>query len=350
MKMLIKKITTCWFIHLLIVWFVTVSYVVISYVYEVSLHGNYHFNQDGSPVSAWQYFLNHTFRYDMLVLAFALLLAEINYQILFKMLKWALFILSCLIFAFVAFVILALGHPRTIEVFGLLSGAGPILFMALYALVYALVRDYFYQYNRKKDLDLQHSQNELDALKAQLNPHFLFNSLNYLYGTALKENAMQTADGVDKLSDLLRYTVNGMQHNEVALTDEIHFIKNYLSLQKARIPQKKSIKVSVEINVAEEGFKIAPLLLLTFIENAFKHGISMDEECFVDLCIHVKNGWLNLQIVNSIVKTSSQLKHSNTGLATTQKRLELLYPDNYSLKLDDNHTSYSASLKIKLNI
>jgi hypothetical protein len=221
MKVLIKKITTCWLIHFLIVWFVTVSCVVISYVYKTNLHGNYHFNQDGSPVSAWQYFLN-TFRYDMLVLAFALLLAEINYQILFKRLKWALFILSCLIFAFVAFVILALGHPRTIEVFGLLSGAGPILFMALYALVYALVRDYFYQYNRKKDLDLQHSQNELDALKAQLNPHFLFNSLNYLYGTALKENATQTADGVDKLSDLLRYTVNGMQHNEVALTAEIH--------------------------------------------------------------------------------------------------------------------------------
>lgn len=348
MKATLRNTLIGWLRHFLVfATFLNISAALNYFFGEAELHADY-LGIKQKFIHLITYLIHKNLHRDMLALAGILLLIDINYQYVFKKTSWIIFFLCCLSCGLLAFAIKVVGSQNALYPVTFFSLLGPILLISAYACSYALVRDYFYRYNRKKDISLQQSQNELDALKAQLNPHFLFNSLNYLYGTALKENAIQTADGIDKLSDLLRYTVNGMKQNFVALTDEIQFIENYLALQKARLPLKESIKVNVQINLPQNGLQVAPLLLLSFIENAFKHGINMDEDCYVDLRITIEKNWLTMQITNSIVKAGSQFKSSNTGLGTTRKRLDLLYPNNYSLDLTDNGTTYSATLKLNL--
>jgi sensor histidine kinase YesM len=349
MKLRIRKILFNWLAHFGMVWVVINLFTVVPYIYYVNRNGNYLFHDDKTPVSAWEYFFQGNFRYDIIVVALFLLLAEINYTYFFAKLKWHQFAAGGLLISILSFLVLALHRPEALKVSGIWSAAQPILLMAAYAIVYGIIRDYFYQLKHKKELQLQQTENELNALKSQLNPHFLFNSLNYLYGTALKESAPVTADGIDQLSDLLRYTITGMHTNFVPLEEEIQFINNYLALQKARLPGKEDIIIDVQINVVEPGWKIAPLLLLTFIENAFKYGISMNEHSNVNIMLNISKGCLTLQVVNKIIKGHSQVKGSNTGIKSTLKRLELLYRGRYKLANSNTGTDYEVSLQLQLN-
>lgn len=224
-----------------------------------------------------------------------------------------------------------------------------IFFTGIYALLYSLMRDYLRLLFIKKEMALQQSINQLDALKAQLNPHFLFNSLNYLYGTALKEQASQTAEGIGQLADMMRYTVHGIQENFVPLTNELHFTRNYLAMQCARLPLTKHIHVTtyvVDTDNTTDNLLIAPLLLLPFIENAFKYGITMDEDCFVTIRIELHEKVLTLYTVNSINHRLSTHSGTNTGTSNAIQRLKLLYPDKYSLNQKQTGGEYSVQLTI----
>jgi sensor histidine kinase YesM len=349
MKPRIRKILFNSLAHFGLVWAVINLFIVVPYIYHVNRYGNYIFHDDKTPVSAWEYFVQSSLRYDMIVVALFLLLAEVQYVYFFARLKWYLYAVGSLLVSILSFVVLVLHNPVALKLSGIWSATQPILLMTAYATVYGILRDYFYQLKHKKALQLQQTENELNALKSQLNPHFLFNSLNYLYGTALKESAPVTADGIDQLSDLLRYTITGMHTNFVPLEEEIQFINNYLALQKARLPAKEDITVDIHIAPAEPGWKIAPLLLLTFIENAFKFGISMDEHSNVNISLTINNGWLTLQVVNKIIKGHSQVKGSNTGIKSTLKRLELLYPGRYKLANSNTGTDYKVLLEVQLN-
>ncbi|PTS92074.1 hypothetical protein DBR11_27640 [Pedobacter sp. HMWF019] len=222
--------------------------------------------------------------------------------------------------------------------------------MAAYAFIYAIVRDYYHQNKNRKLNRIQQADNELHALKAQLNPHFLFNALNYLYGTALKEKAPDTAEGIDIMSDMMRYTIHGMHENFVPLVEELKFIENYLKLQQVRLPEKDNIKISTQIVSDDRNhqLKIAPLLLLPFIENAFKYGISMDNQCEVQVKVIVVENELNMEVFNTIVQNRAEVKGNNTGIKNTTKRLDLLYQDSYQLDQKSTGLDYKVSFWLKL--
>ncbi|UEG54227.1 histidine kinase [Mucilaginibacter daejeonensis] len=301
--------------------------------------------------------LGHLFRYlahkdlsaEMLVLAIALLLIELNYQYIFNRYPRWMYILTSLIgsWAVVQILYFRIHQRYQIEV-PVTARLLPIISAAAYAIAYAFVRDHYDQRSMIKALDLQRTRNELNALKAQLNPHFLFNGLNYLYGTALKEDAPTTAEGIVKLSELLRYTVHGIDHDLVPLKDEIAFIHNYLDLQKARLPTNGRITVDTQISTDNGDLIIAPLLLLTYIENAFKYGISNDEECLIRLLISQQYGTLTMELTNTIVRTSTLFSTSNTVLSTAQKRLELLYPERHQLQIEHDQHLFKVKLKLDL--
>lgn len=323
-------------------------FTVLPYILYVKTNGYYIFHEDKSPVSIWEYFIHRNFSYDMTLALLFLLLVEINYVYLFAKVRWYLFACSCLLIGIIPFALLLI-HKENIRMSGSLLEVKPTLLMAAYAFTYALIRDYFYHLKHKKTLQLQQVQSELNMLKSQLNPHFLFNSLNYLYGTALKEGAALTAGGIDQISDLLRYTIAGMHADFVPLEEEIHFIENYLALQKARLPEKENIVVGLQISAAEKDWKIAPLLLLTFIENAFKYGISMDGASNVNINLTVYNGRLTLKADNTIIKGHHEIKGNNTGIKSALKRLKLLYPDKYTFESSTDGTVYSISLQLLLH-
>ena len=203
----------------------------------------------------------------------------------------------------------------------------------------------FYK-NQQKYLKLNEQKKtaELTALKHQLNPHFLFNTLNNLYALAIKKSD-QTPEVIEKLSDMLDYMLYRTNETFVPLRKEIELIENYLSLEKVRYG--KRVKISFE-NTIENEVKIAPLLLLTFIENAFKHGVSQElKEAYINISIIAKNNNIVFTIENSKSKTAIEKRNEQCiGLKNVKKQLELLYTDNYNLEIDDKVDSYKVVLKL----
>lgn len=320
--------------------------------YAISLgKGEYYLRYvDGTYVTVWQYFLNNNIHdRDMLLLFIMLFFVECNYQFVFRKVKLPFFIISCLSLSVIFyFIFRILFWHEEIRLANLDANFLSLLFISGYALLYAFMRDYFYQMRHRKDLLLQQSRSELQALKAQLNPHFLFNSLNYLYGTALKEKATLTADGVDRLSQMMRYTITGMHHNLVSLSNEITFIEHYLALQRVRLPPSENIKINVRINAPAQDLDIAPLLLLPFIENAFKYGVSMDKPCVINIDIDLSGNMLSMRVLNQILAAHTD-EGNKTGIKNTIKRLNLLYPGRHHLECKATASDYKVALTVNLH-
>jgi hypothetical protein len=343
-----KKLLTNWMAHFLIMWIAITVFTLIPYLYHVHIWGNYIYNTNGTPVSGFQYATN--LNKDLFVVALFIFLTEAVRQFLFKKYHFIVFIAGCLLTGMISCAGIVYLRPQVFQQQGKLSAIEPILYISVYAFVYAIVRDYYLQNKNRKLRRIQQSENELHALKAQLNPHFLFNALNYLYGTALKEKASDTAKGIDLMSDMMRYTIHGMHENFVPLVEELKFIENYLELQQVRLPEKHSIKINTKvISDDHQQHKVAPLLLLPFIENAFKYGISMDNPCEVLVKVIVVENELHLEVFNTIVQNRAQVKGNNTGIKNTIKRLDLLYPDRYKLNQENTGLDYKVLLSLKLS-
>ncbi len=340
MKVKLKALLSGWAIHSGI--FLAGFFLFYAERYITSTHAYF------KRTPPWEYFIRHAFySTDYLHLLLSLLFIEINYRYFFKKLRLPVFVLICLLVGVCSLALIWIFNFERFQKWGVPYQLA--FYVAGYALVYAIIRDYIHKIRHKKDIQLQQSKSELDTLKAQLNPHFLFNSLNYLYGTALTEQAPQTANGIDKLSEMMRYTITGIHENYVLLENELNFMEHYLELQQARLPQKDSIKIDIQITRSTKEQQIAPLLLLPFIENAFKYGISMDEPCFVTIKILVVGSSLYMEISNSISSKPIEIKGNNTGIKNAIKRLNLLYPDNYKLSQTDNGNEYKTLLTLKLN-
>ncbi|MFO7658143.1 MAG: histidine kinase [Bacteroidales bacterium] len=188
---------------------------------------------------------------------------------------------------------------------------------------------------------------ELRALRAQVNPHFLFNSLNVLYSLALK-NAKETPETIIKLSDILRYVIYDSNKEKVSIKSEVELINNYLSLQEHRIDKTSIINFDTEI---QNDLKIAPMLFLPLVENSFKHGIKGDiSNTFVNIKIKTKNKTVHFEIENNKGTSDNhdQNRDSGIGLTNIKKRLKLLYPDKHALTIKDDEHKFKVSLKINL--
>lgn len=204
-----------------------------------------------------------------------------------------------------------------------------------------------YYKNQQKFLKLSEQKKtaELTALKNQLNPHFLFNTLNNLYTLALQKSD-KTPEVISVLSDILDYILYRCNEKYVSIGKEIELIENYITLEKLRYG--KRAKVSFEMSINEE-VKIAPLILLTFIENAFKHGISQEiKEGVIDIRLSSDANEIIFKIENSIPNSSQMEENTNDsiGLLNVNKQLELLYPSNHELKIDHKKEHFSVELKL----
>ncbi len=210
----------------------------------------------------------------------------------------------------------------------------------LLLLMYKFYRDQ----QRLSKINEQKKTAELTALKHQLNPHFLFNTLNNLYALALKKSD-QTPGVIEKLSNILDYMLYRCNDNFVSLQKEIEMIENYLMLEKIRYGKRVNISFEKEV---DKEVKIGPLLLLTFIENAFKHGVTQElQEAFISIKIHLHLGQIIFNIENSKSKNGVERDDkSSIGLNNVKKQLELLYAQNYSLWIKDELNNYSVNLKL----
>ena len=187
---------------------------------------------------------------------------------------------------------------------------------------------------------------QLSSLKSQINPHFLFNTLNSIYVTAI-DKSPTTAEMVQKLSQMMRYTMKDTQNDFVPLEDELQYLQNYIDLQKVRL--ENSIKLSFTITGKVEEQSIAPMLMLPFIENAFKYGVNAEENSSIIIDINIDEDNLYLYISNNKVQVQTLTNESSgLGIENTRSRLHLLYPKQHNLKIDDAEKQFLVSLHIKL--
>lgn len=191
---------------------------------------------------------------------------------------------------------------------------------------------------------------ELNFLKAQINPHFLFNTLNTAYASASLYGDTRTAGIIDRLSYLIRYMLYESNEDRVLLQQEIRYIENYIELQQHRISDE--IKADIRfLHTIDAPQYIAPLLLLPFVENAFKHGIRLDEPSYIDIQLTVTKDILSFSVKNSNGGTPVTVipQVGGVGLTNVKKRLSLLYPAGHQLHINNHPSHFDIRLEINLN-
>ena len=199
-------------------------------------------------------------------------------------------------------------------------------------------------------LDKEQKENELRHLKAQLNPHFLFNTLNNLYGLSVAES--KNLPGLMlRLSDLLRYSLYDTNSHYVAVQKEIDYLCNYVELERIRL--SGDAKIVFDIQGIVTGRYIAPLLMIVFIENAFKHFSAEKEgKAFIHIVLLIKEGKLQLKVTNSVdpdfIPVRAVKRRGGLGLENVRQRLDLIYPGQYHLNINKDRNTFETQLVIEL--
>jgi sensor histidine kinase YesM len=209
----------------------------------------------------------------------------------------------------------------------------------------------------QKELNDSHLQGqqkttEFDLLQSQLSPHFLFNTLNNLYGISIEQHE-RIPPLLLKLSHLLRYSVYGGKKQMVTLTEELDYIKTYIEFEQIRISDRLILKTNIA-QVTDSTIKIAPMVLIVFIENAFKHAKNtIAQKIYIAVDLQVADGFINFSVVNSYNEEVNQAQtkdeHSGIGLTNTIKRLNLLYGNSYELQQHSGNDVYQVQIKLKIN-
>lgn len=195
---------------------------------------------------------------------------------------------------------------------------------------------------------------ELNTLKTQISPHFFFNSLNTVYGFALTEESPRTAEAITKLSDLMRFAIYHGDKKQIPLETELEYLSDYIDMQRLRInPIKHDLQYRVDGEAND--LQIAPLMLITLIENAFKHGISMSQESYIHIDLFILDKGLILTVENSVhpkdlvaVGGNAVIKESGVGLVNTRERLNLLYSGKHEWRIEEDEDRYFTQLSLDL--
>ncbi len=197
---------------------------------------------------------------------------------------------------------------------------------------------------RIKSIEMEKSKAELALLRTQINPHFLFNVLNNIYGQAIIKSA-HTADSIAKLSDLMRYSLNEANVSTVSLEKEIAYLNNYLLLQKLRLTDKTVVEF--KIIGPPTTWQISPMLFIPFIENAFKYGISNEVETNIKISLEIEKEALDFRVENDMLPDKVRIAESNQiGIKNVKNRLALIYGNRYHLTIKDADKQYKVHLKI----
>jgi len=227
----------------------------------------------------------------------------------------------------------------------------PFFHVAAIAMAIKFIKYQYFQEGLALTAKQQKTQAELELLKAQIHPHFLFNTLNNILALTLRKSPDST-NVVTKLSNLLRFMIYESKQEKISLEDEIKLLKNYVDLERIRYGDELELSVSITGDIA--GKQIRPLLMLPLLENSFKHGLSQQlEQKWINLDLHVEKNNLYFKLANSRdserAEVAVQGKKKGIGLANVKRRLELLYPGKHKMQVNSEKNMYLVSLEIQLN-
>jgi len=201
-------------------------------------------------------------------------------------------------------------------------------------------------YYRLKQAESERLTAQIASLKSQINPHFLFNTLNNIYATAI-DTSPKAADMVDKLSEMMRYTMKDIQQDFVPLEDEINYVSNFIELQKIRLDRSVRLEFYSMENIP--ALQIAPMLLIPFIENAFKHGVNSEQKSHIKIELKMNKTEFQLSVVNKKVNVQRDIsERGGLGIQNTKHRLALIYPSKHLLVISDTEKEFFVSLHINL--
>ena len=198
----------------------------------------------------------------------------------------------------------------------------------------------------KKKIEEQKNLTELQVLKNQLNPHFLFNSLNSIYSLSFKKSD-DAPEAILTLSELMRYMIYKANNDFVLLREDIEYIKNFIALQRMRLIKKAKINLSIKGNINDQ--KIRPLLFISYIENAFKHGVDIEGKTDISIDIDIKEEELEFNCTNLIGAKPIEKEGKGVGMKNTLEQLKILYPNRHKLQTFEKNNNFTVNLKLKLD-
>lgn len=213
-----------------------------------------------------------------------------------------------------------------------------------FTLAIELVFELFEQILQKHEIEAEKNKAELALYKSQIDPHFLFNTLNSLYGLVISHSE-HTESAFIKFSDILKYMYSQADSDTIDIKNEISYIQQYVDLQKLRLNHHTQVQISS--SVEDEYIQIAPMILITFIENAFKYGTSSDEDCQIDIRLNESGGIVHFEVKNDIMRKRKEHTPA-VGIANCKKRLELLYPDKHHLSTSNKGQQFIVTLTLDL--
>jgi LytS/YehU family sensor histidine kinase len=289
-----------------------------------------------------------------IILAFPLAFLINTYlllPLLIKKGKWLIYIFSTLTIQILLEVLRSmLTSDETSKLFGNQNTVVSFASGIITSWIFVSLRDWLVHIREIERLKSEKLRSELNFLKIQVDPHFLFNTLNSIYALSLEENSSKTADSIVKLSALMRYNLHDSNEDMISIEKEIDYIEKYIALQKLRLNDNNRVEVIIDYDKPNtKETKIAPLLLIPFIENVFKYGVSPAKETEMSIHILVSKDFVELKTSNDIM----QGLHDNTvrngvGLENVKARLKLLYVKRHELNYGTTGNKYHSHLKIKL--
>ncbi|MDW3192199.1 MAG: histidine kinase [Cytophagales bacterium] len=224
------------------------------------------------------------------------------------------------------------------------------MLLAGVGLVVVIISKKLFEASKQKQLQLTYEKDrreaELTLLKSQVNPHFLFNALNTLYNDALKIGAEQMTSNLEMLTDILRYQLQYASQKVISLEEEVHFIQQYVDFQKHRLQSDEMVQIEINTTITDPKYPIHPMILITFIENAFKHGVSREKASSVYISMTQESPFLRLIIRNSNHPKQGK-DNSGIGLEQAEKLLQVHYPSHKYL-VDIKNDIYQVTLTLNL--
>lgn len=216
-----------------------------------------------------------------------------------------------------------------------------------YSLTISFVRAFYQQLLLKKKIEAQRDKAELAVFKAQISPHFMFNTLNSLYSLVIGTSE-KAENAFIKFTELLKYTYVTIEKDMVSLSEEIAYIQNYIDLQQIRL--NNHTEIYCEFDVENDSLKVPPMLMLTFVENSFKYGASTSRDCKIWIRLQERGGTLVFETKNHIMKHADEFrKDMPVGIENSKSRLASLFPGRHSLSTVEENGIFKVFLKIQIN-
>ncbi len=238
------------------------------------------------------------------------------------------------------------GKPRPKEVFGFYNHILLSVLISGFAMGLGVMEKLKANEKKQKELEKEKLNSELAFLKNQVSPHFFFNTLNNIY-SLIRLDGPTAQESVLKLSKLMRYLLYESENGKTLMSSEIDFMTNYIDLMKLRLSKKVRLEVDFPEKFAD--FSVPPLLFVAFVENAFKHGVSFSGQSFITIGMKFEDNEIHFFTENSLGQSprADDLQHSGIGLDNVKKRLNLLFPGRYDLKIDQTDSTFRVDLRIE---